>query len=219
MAQKSVSDHVLGKTRIDELAVLKGKPMFSTPLHVGTPNLGNRDAFHRRLQSILDSKRFTNDGPLVREFEDRTAELLGVEHEIATCNATTGLLLTMRAMELDGEVITPSFNFVAAAHATQFLGLKPVFCDVDPRTHNLDPKAAEDLISGKTCAIIPVHLWGRPCIPDDLECLAARYGLQLLFDSAHAFGCAYRSRFVGGFGDAEVFSFHPPSTSTRLKVE
>jgi dTDP-4-amino-4,6-dideoxygalactose transaminase len=114
----------------------------------------------------------------------------------------------MRAMEMRGEVIVPAFTFVATAHAVQWLGFTPVFCDVDPRTHNIDPARVEELITPRTTGILAVHLWGQPCDIEALETIARRHGLKLLFDAAHAFNCSWRGRMVGNFGGAEVFSFH-----------
>jgi len=196
------------KTRPEDLALLGGTPAFAEPVHVGRPNIGDRRRLHERLDRILDSRWLSNDGPFLEEFERRLAALLGVEHCVAVCNATVGLELALRALDAAGEVILPSFTFVATAHAAQWLGLRPVFCDVDPRTHTLDPRCAERLITPRTTAIVGVHLWGNPCAPAALEALAARRGLRLLFDAAHAFGCAHGGRMIGGFGDAEVFSFH-----------
>ncbi|HYH86106.1 MAG TPA: aminotransferase class I/II-fold pyridoxal phosphate-dependent enzyme, partial [Pyrinomonadaceae bacterium] len=138
----------------------------------------------------------------------RVAELSGVEHCVAMCNATVGLEIAIRALGMKGEVIVPSFTFVATAHALQWQGITPIFCDIDPRTHTLDPEKVERMITPRTTGIVGVHLWGQTCDVDALGEIARRRGLSLLFDSAHAFGCSYKGRMVGGFGDAEVFSFH-----------
>jgi dTDP-4-amino-4,6-dideoxygalactose transaminase len=118
------------------------------------------------------------------------------------------LELLARALGLAGEVIVPAFTFVATAHAFEWLGIRPVFCDVDPETHNLDADKIEPLLTERTSAIVGVHLWGRPCDVDRLAALADRHRLKLIFDAAHAFACSSGGAMVGGFGDAEVFSFH-----------
>jgi dTDP-4-amino-4,6-dideoxygalactose transaminase len=123
-------------------------------------------------------------------------------------NATIGLELVIRALGLTGEVIVPSFTFVATAHALQWLGIRPVFCDIDPATHTLDPDRVEELIGPRTTGILGVHVWGRPCAPDRLAEIAERHGLELIFDAAHAFGCSFGATMIGNFGRAEVFSFH-----------
>lgn len=190
------------------LALLGGVPAFAEPVHVGRPNLGERARFHARMDQIFDERWLTNQGPQVRELEERLAAYVGVRHCIAVANATLGLEVTARAAGLTGEVIVPAFTFVATAHALDWLGLTPVFCDIDPATHNLDPERVEDLITDRTSAIVGVHLWGRPCAVAPLEDVAARHGLTLLFDAAHAFGATHEGRPLGSHGSAEVFSFH-----------
>ncbi len=196
------------KTNVRELAIFGDAPLFGEPLHVGRPNIASRRSFLSRVDGILDRCWLTNDGPMVREFERRLAERIGVEHCIAVCNATVGLELLMRSCDLKGEVIVPSFTFIATVHAIQCAGLTPVFIDIDEETHCLDVKNIEKLISNKTAAILGVHLWGRCCDPIEVERIAERYDLTALFDAAHAFDCSYQNRMVGTFGRAEVFSFH-----------
>lgn len=190
------------------LAVLGGSPAFAEPLHVGRPNIGNRERLLARINDLLDRRWLTNSGPLVQEFERKLAEITGVKHCIATCNATVGLEIVIRGAGLKGEVIVPSFTFVATAHALQWQEITPVFCDVDPKTHNIDPHHVERMITPRTSGIIGVHLWGRACEVEALEDIARKHGLTLLFDAAHAFACSHRGRTIGGFGLAEVFSFH-----------
>jgi len=190
------------------LAILGGKPAFSQPLCVGRPNIGDRQLFMKYISQALDNRWLTNQGPLVVEFERQLSRFLRVKHCLAVCNATLGLELAIRALGMQGEVIVPSFTFVATAHALQWQGITPVFADVDPRTHTLDPHAVERLINPRTTGIIGVHLWGRPCDTDGLRRVARKHRLRLLYDAAHAFGCSHRGRMIGGFGHAEVFSFH-----------
>jgi dTDP-4-amino-4,6-dideoxygalactose transaminase len=196
------------KQAISDLALCGGQPAFEEKLHVGRPNVGNREHLLARINDILDRRWLTNRGPYVQEFERRIADLVGVKHCIAMCNATIALEIAARALGLTGEVIVPSFTFIATAHALQWQEITPVFCDVDPRTHNIDPGRVEALITPRTTGIIGVHLWGRPCDIASLTAIAQRRNLKLLFDSAHALGCTYHGRKIGGFGQAEVFSFH-----------
>lgn len=177
-------------------------------LHVGRPNIGNRQRLLERISDILDRRWLTNDGRYVQEFEQRIADLVGVKHCIATCNGTVGLEIAIRAMGLEGEVIVPSFTFIATAHALQWQHITPVFCDIDPQSYTLDPRSMEALITPRTTGIIGVHLWGQICETAALEDIARRYQLKLLFDAAHAFGCSHGGTMVGNFGEAEVFSFH-----------
>lgn len=183
-------------------------PAFAQPLHVGRPNIGSTAEIHRRIDEILQRRWLSNDGVMAQEFERRIAALVGVKHCLAVCNATVGLEIAYRAADLCGEVITPANTFVATAHALQWQGITPVFCDVDPETHNLDPHRVEECITPRTTGIVGVHVWGRPCAAAALEGIAKKHGLKLLFDAAHAFGCSHEGKMIGGFGTAEVFSFH-----------
>jgi dTDP-4-amino-4,6-dideoxygalactose transaminase len=194
--------------KVTDLALFGALPAFERPLHVGQPNIGDRERLMDRFDQMLDRRWLSNGGPLVKEFEQRIAELVGVKHCIAICNATVALEIVIRALELSGEVIVPSFTFVATAHALQWQEITPVFAEIDPRTHAIDPKKVERLITPKTSAIIGVHTWGRPCAVDELQAIAKRRNLKLLFDAAHAFGASLNGRMIGQFGEAEVFSFH-----------
>ena len=196
------------KTLIDQLAVLGGEPTFAAPLHVGRPNVGDRSGFAARLDEVFDRHWLTNDGECVRDMESRIAELLGVKHCMVVCNGTVALQVMAAACGLTGEVIMPSFTFVATAHALAWQGVKPVFCNVDPATHNIDPAKVEALFTDATTGILGVHVWGRACDVDALDAIARRYSLVLAFDAAHAFACSHQGQMVGGFGSAEIFSFH-----------
>jgi dTDP-4-amino-4,6-dideoxygalactose transaminase len=196
------------KSTIDDLAIWGGRPAFPEKLHVGRPNLGDRQCLLERINDILDRRWFTNSGVYVQEFERKIAEMVGVKHCIAMCNGTVALEIAIRAAGLNGEVIVPSFTFIATAHALQWQEITPVFCDVDLQTHNLDPCRVEQMITPRTTGIIGVHVWGRPCDVDALTHIARRHNLKLLFDAAHAFACSCKGQMIGRFGDAEVFSFH-----------
>jgi dTDP-4-amino-4,6-dideoxygalactose transaminase len=194
--------------RIEDLAIFGGARIFNEPLHVGRPNIGDREKLLNRVNDILDRKWLTNKGTYVQELEQKLAAYVNVNHCILICNATVGLEIAIRALGLKGEVIIPSFTFIATAHALQWQEITPIFCDIDPFTHNLDPRIIEALITPRTTGIIGVHVWGRPCEIDTICKIAQRYNLKLLFDAAHAFGCKYNGKRIGNFGDAEVFSFH-----------
>lgn len=198
----------MGKSSLTDLAIAGGTPAFADPLHVGRPNIPNRARLMARITEVLDRRWLTNDGPCVREFEARIAQLVGVKHCIAVCNGTTALGIALHALELQGEVLLPALTFIATAHAVQWHGLTPVFCDVDPVTYTLDPTDVEARLTPKTAAILGVHLWGRPCRVEALTALARRRRVRLLFDAAHALGVSHQGRMIGTFGDAEVFSFH-----------
>ena len=204
-------------SRIDELAVFGGRASFTEPRHVGRPNVGDRGRLHALIDGAVERRWLANDGPLVAEFEGRVAELVGIDHCVATANATAGLQLVARALGLTGEVIMPAFTFIGTAHAMSWLGLTPVFAEIDPRTHNVDPAAVQRLITPATSAILGVHLWGRPCDIAGLQDVADRHGLALLFDAAHALGCSHDTRPIGAFGQAEVFSFHATKVASAAE--
>jgi dTDP-4-amino-4,6-dideoxygalactose transaminase len=191
-----------------DLALFEGTPAFAEPLHVGRPNIGNRDRLLDRINDMLDRKWLSNNGIFVQEFEQRLSDLLGVKHCIAMCNGTLALEIAIRALELKGEVIVPSFTFIATAHALQWQEITPVFCDVDPKTHCLNPWRIEAMITPRTTGIMGVHLWGNPCAVKALSEIAQRHQLRLLFDASHAFGCSHQGQMIGNFGEAEIFSFH-----------
>lgn len=191
-----------------DLAIFGGAPAFDRTIHVGRPNIGDRDRLLARINAMLDRRWLSNRGPLVIEFEQQIQAFLGVKHCIAVTNGTIALELAIRALDLSGEVIVPSFTFIATAHALAWAGLTPVFVDIDPDTHNLDPAAVARAITPRTSAILGVHVWGRPCDVEALEALARQHDLKLFFDAAHAFGCSANGHMIGRFGSAEVFSFH-----------
>jgi len=196
------------KNKLEDLALWGRPPAFQKKLHVGYPNIGDRHHLIERINDILDRDWLTNNGLYVQELEGKIAKLVGVKHCIAMCNGTVALEIAIRAAALSGEVIVPSMTFIATVHALQWQEITPVFCDIDPRTHNIDPSRVEELITPRTTGILGVHLWGRPCDVEALSEIAGRHGLKLIFDAAHAFHCTLNGCMVGSFGDAEVFSFH-----------
>lgn len=196
------------KQNIVDLAIFGGKAEFESLLHVGRPNIGDREYFLSQVNEVLDSRWLTNSGPKVNELERKIENYIGVKHAIAITNGTVALELLIRAAGITGEVIIPSFTFVACAHAFQWQEIKPVFCDIDPDTHNIDPTEIERHITPNTTAIMGVHLWGRPCNIEVLEQIAKKHNLKLMFDASHAFACSHNGKMIGNFGIGEVFSFH-----------
>ena len=196
------------KNSINELALFHGQPTFREILHVGRPNIGNREKLLERINDMLDRRWLSNNGPFLLELEQKLTDYLGAKHCIVMTNATIALEVAARALGLQGEVIVPSFTFIATAHALQWQGITPVFCDIDPVTHNIDPAKIENLITPRTTGIVGVHVWGRACQIEALSVIAKNHQLKLMFDAAHAFACTYRGQMIGSFGDAEVFSFH-----------
>lgn len=205
------------KNTFEDLALFGGKPLFKEKLHIGRPNIGSKESLYKKIDDILHRRWLTNSGAYVREFEERVAELLKVKHCIAMCNGTVALEIVARALGMKGEVIVPSFTFIATAHCLQWQGTTPVFCDVDPKTHNIDPTRIERLITPRTTGIIGVHLWGTPCDIESVEKIAQKNNLKLIFDASHAFSCTHKDKMIGGFGSAEVFSFHATKFCNSLE--
>ena len=195
------------KTRRD-LAINGAPAAFKQALHIGRPNVGSRKEFFKYAEEIFDRNWLSNNGPVVEELEKKIAEYHKVKHCIAICNGTVALEIAIRSLGLKGEVIVPSYTFIATAHALSWQGITPVFADIDPDSHNLDPESVRNKITSNTTAILGVHLWGRVAPVEELRQIAKQYNLKLLFDAAHAFGCSHNSTMVGNFGDCEVFSFH-----------
>lgn len=189
-------------------AGIEGPPAFAEPLHVGRPNVGDKQLFLSLVDEMFENQWLTNNGPLAQRFEDQLAAFLGVKHCVAVNNGTIGLEIAIRALGLRGEVIVPSYTFIATAHALMWQGIRPVFVDIDPVTQTLDPVAVRRAITPRTTGILAVHLWGRSADVETLQAIADDHHLELLFDAAHAFGCSRNGRMIGGFGRAEVFSFH-----------
>jgi dTDP-4-amino-4,6-dideoxygalactose transaminase len=174
------------------------------------PNLGDVFSLYR---DVYSSGLVTN-GALVERFEDAVREFTGAKHCVAVSSCTSGLMLTMRAFGLEGEVVLPSFTFFASGEAVLWNNLRPVFADCDLETWNVSVPDVERRVSHRTAAILGVHMYGNPCATEELTALASKYGCKLIFDAAHGFGSLHRGKPLGGNGDAEVFSLSP----TKLLV-
>lgn len=194
-------------------AILGGEPVFGETLPFAQPTLPELDEITQELKDVFASKNITNN-KYVRSFEEKSAGYLGVKNIVAVSSCTSGLMLTMRAMGLEGEVIVPSFTFSATVQALIWNDLKPVFVDCDPDSFNIDTSLIENAITERTRAILAVYVFGMPPDIEGLRKLADRYNLKLIFDAAHAFGTRYHGISAGSFGDAEVFSLSP----TKLLV-
>ncbi|WP_020562140.1 DegT/DnrJ/EryC1/StrS family aminotransferase [Methylosarcina fibrata] len=190
------------------LAIHGAAPAFKEPLHVGRPNIGDREEFLKYAEEIFDRRWLSNNGPMVQELERQIARYLDVKHCVAMCNGTVALEIAIRALALEGEVIIPSYTFIATAHALHWQAITPVFADIDPATHTLDAEAVRRMITPRTTGIIGVHLWGRGAAVEELQSIADEHGLRLMFDAAHAFACSHKGRMIGNFGACEVLSFH-----------
>jgi len=188
-------------------------PAFPKLLPIVDPEGVPGAEFLDEVRGILASKQLTN-GAYVKKFEEAAAGYLGVAHCVAVSSCTAGLLLVLKALDLRGEVILPSFTFHATAHAVVWNGLTPVFADCDAKTFCVAPEAVRGRVSSRTAAILAVHLFGNPAAVKELDEIVAELQIPLVFDAAHAFGSNSGGKRVGGFGTAEVFSFSP----TKLVV-
>jgi len=189
------------------------RPAFRERLPIVSPEGIPGDEFLEDVQKILQSRQLTN-AAYVREFESAAAAYLNVPDCVAVSSCTVGLVVTLRALGLQGEVILPSFTFHATAHSVVWNGLQPVFADCDPETFCIDPQTVRARFTPKTAAILGVHIFGNPANVMELEEIAAGGKAHLIFDAAHAFGSKVRGRHIGAFGTAEIFSFSP----TKLLV-
>lgn len=198
----------LDKTKPTDLAILGGRPAFPAPLPVGQLNFPEWPRFEEAMRGIFARRNYTDHGPLARQLEARLSEFFRVKHVVCMANATIGLMAAAIALGLKGKVILPAFTFIASVQSLTWAGIAPVFCDVDPDTHQMDPEQAAAFMDKGVSAIMGVHLWGNPCFPDKFRQLARERNIPLYFDAAHAFGCTAGGTPIGNFGSLEVFSFH-----------
>lgn len=189
-------------------AILGNAPVFETKVNIVRPQLPSMAEMEEGVRSIIETGMVTK-GKYLREFEEAIAAHLGVKHAVALSSCTTGLMLSYQGLGLTGDVVVPSFTFMASVSSLVWAGLRPVFADVDAGTTNLSPEAAEAAITPKTSAIVAVHNFGNPADIEGLQAVADRHGLKLVFDSAHGFGALYRGVPVGKQGDAHSFSLSP----------
>lgn len=183
------------------------KPL-EKPIYVTEPFLSPLAEFQPYLEQIWESKWLTNAGPFHQQLESRLCEYLGVEHLALFANGTLALVTALQALRIAGEVITTPFSFVATAHSLLWNGIKPVFVDIHPESFNLDPEKIEAAITPQTTAIMPVHVYGKPCDVEKIQKIADLYGLKVIYDAAHAFGVAYQGESLLKHGDLSTLSFH-----------
>lgn len=194
--------------RAPQFAAFGARPAFAAQLHVAQLNLPDWDKTEAAFRDIFARRYFANNGPRVRELDRAFADFIGVGHAVSVTNGTVGLMILAKALGISGEVIVPAATFPATVQALSWVGLTPVFCDIDERTHLITPETVAPLITERTAGILGVHLWGQGCDVAGLQRLADARGLALFFDACHAIGCSKGGRPIGGFGVGEVFSFH-----------
>ena len=184
------------------------KYMDNKLITVTSPLLPNLDEFYEELKKIWDSKWITNNGSYHKRLEAALAEYLGVPYVSLFTNGTLPLLTALQALRITGEVITTPYSFVATTHSIWWNGCKPVFVDIDPKTGNIDPEKIEAAITPKTTAIMPVHVYGKPCDTKRIQEIADTYGLKVIYDAAHAFGVKVNGESILNAGDMSTLSFH-----------
>jgi dTDP-4-amino-4,6-dideoxygalactose transaminase len=181
---------------------------FVDPVYVTRPLLPDLSAFTERLKDIWDSRWLTNNGEQHKLLEDRLRSFLRVPSLSLFNNGTIALIVACQSQRLSGEVITTPFTFPATPHVLSWNNLRPVFCDIDPVTMNIDPRRIESMITAQTTGILAVHVFGTPCEVGAIQEIADRYRLRVVYDAAHAFGVEIDGQGIGTFGDVSMFSFH-----------
>ena len=184
---------------------------------VTAPLLPDLEEFHSLLKEIWDSKWVTNNGSFHKQLEKELADYLKVPYVSLFTNGTLPLLTALQALRVTGEVITTPYSFVATTHSIWWNGCKPVFVDIDPATGNIDPDAIEATITNKTTAIMPVHVYGKPCDVKRIQEIADRYGLKVIYDAAHAFGVEVDGESILNAGDMSTLSFHATKVYNTLE--
>lgn len=177
-------------------------------INVTRPFLAPKEEYDQLIQEIWNTNWLTNNGPLLREFEENLKSYLNLDRLHLTVNGHIALETAIRAFDLQGEVITTPFTFASTTHAIVRQGLTPVFCDIRPDDYTIDPAQIESLISDKTCAIVPVHVYGYPCAVDTIQNIANKYGLKVIYDAAHTFGVRLKGKSLCSYGDSSILSFH-----------
>lgn len=175
---------------------------------VTRPWLPSRDKLNKYIDRIYETKQLTNNGCLVRELEERLAKFLGVRHVILVANGTSALQVAYRALNIEGEVITSPFSFVATASSMVWQNITPRFCDIDTQTFTLNAQHVERKINKNTSAIVPVHVFGNPCDVSELAEVASRHNLKLVYDASHCFAVRYNNKSILSYGDVSTLSFH-----------
>lgn len=180
----------------------------NSQITVTSPLLPDLEKFHAMLKEIWASKWITNNGSFHKQLEKELAEYLKVPFVSLFTNGTLPLITALQALRITGEVITTPYSFVATTHSLWWNGIKPVFVDIDPATGNIDPDRIEAAITPKTTAIMPVHVYGKPCDTVRIQEIADKYGLKVIYDAAHAFGVEVNGESILNAGDMSTLSFH-----------
>jgi dTDP-4-amino-4,6-dideoxygalactose transaminase len=182
--------------------------MLNNSIYVTQPSLAPLSEVVDLLKGVWERGILTHNGPLVQQFEKQIKDKIGVEYFLAVANGTLALQMAIKALNLKGEIITTPFTWIATLSAIQWEGCTPVFCDIDEQTLNIDPLKIEEKITDKTCAIMPVHVFGNPSDVEAIDIIANKYNLKVIYDAAHAIGSTYKEKSLLEYGDISVTSLH-----------
>lgn len=177
-------------------------------IYVTCSSMPEKEEYFKEIEELWDSHFLTNMGVKHKQLEAQLKQFLSVENIELMCNGHMALELAIQAMDLHGEVITTPFTFISTTHAIVRNNLTPVFCDIDPRYYTIDANKIEELITDKTSAILPVHVYGHVCDVEKIQEIADKHHLKVIYDAAHAFGVSYKGKGIGNYGDVSMFSFH-----------
>lgn len=191
--------------------------MSTSPITVTQPFMPPLEEFIPYLEQIWKNKWLTNNGPLHQQLEKELANYLGIKYISLFANGTLALMSALQALKIEGEVITTPYSFVATTHSLWWNKITPVFIDIEPDFMNLDPKKIEAAITERTTAIMPVHVYGNPCRVDDIQRIADKYKLKVIYDSAHAFGVKKEGKSILSWGDLSILSFHATKVYSTIE--
>lgn len=206
-----------GAVRKESAKIVESDSIMEDPIYVTRPFLPPLEDFLPYLKQIWEQRQLTNGGPFHQQLEEALCDYLGVRHVSLFANGTLALVTALQALRISGEVITTPYSFVATAHSLLWNGIKPVFVDIDPVSLNLDPERIESSITPKTTAIMPVHVYGRPCAVDRIQTIADTYGLKVIYDAAHAFAVEDAGGSILRHGDLSILSFHATKVFTTFE--
>ncbi len=191
--------------------------MKESNIYVTKPFLPPLKEFLPYLEKIWDSRVLTNSGPFHQQLEEELTKFLGVKYLSLFSNGTLALITSLQALDITGEVITTPFSFIATTHSLWWNKIKPIFVDIENNYLNIDPDKIESAITSETKAILPVHVYGSPCKVDEIQVIASKYNLKVIYDSAHAFNVKRNGDSILNFGDLSVLSFHATKVFSTIE--
>ena len=189
----------------------------NSEIYVTRAALPSAEEYMEEIRSLFSTHMITNMGEKYHRLTLAMEKVLGTENLILLSNGHMSLELVLQAMQLEGEVITTPFTFASTTHAIVRSGLTPVFCDIREDNYTIDSDRIEDLITDRTCAILPVHVYGNVCDVEKIEAIAVKHGLKVIYDAAHSFGVSYKGQGIGTYGDASIYSFHATKVFTTIE--